>query len=62
MTLDEAKQVIKDVKVKLARGEDYRKCKEEAAPAIAVLNEEGARIAKKYNKRFKPLSFAGIMR
>lgn len=60
--IQDAQLTIEIVKRKLRQGADYHECRAEAQPALDIINEEGKKIAKKYNQRYKPVTFTGIMR
>ncbi len=54
---------IRDIRARLLVGEiDHKTAKTEAMPIIAEMNARGAEIAKKYGQRYRPLSFAALMR
>lgn len=61
-TLELAQQVIEDVRVKLRRGAQYEACMLEAEPALEIINQKGAEIAKQHGRKFKKLSFSYLMR
>ncbi|MBR5202372.1 MAG: hypothetical protein IKW45_03820 [Clostridia bacterium] len=57
------KNKINEIKFKLMTGQlSYYQAKELAQPIIDEMNERGKIIAKKYNQRFKPFTFASLMR
>lgn len=56
-------KLLNDIKIKLNLGIiDYYQAKQEAEPIIEAMNKKGKEIAKKFNQRFKPFSFAALMR
>ena len=62
MNIEQARETIERVKIKLRAGADYYACKEEAQPAIDTINERAKEIAKEYGKKFKPFTFTYLMR
>lgn len=57
------KVLLNEIKYKMQIGIiDYYQAKIEAEPIIAEMNKKGKEIAKKFNQRFKPFTFAGLMR
>lgn len=59
----EYKKLIEEIKYKLNTGViDYYQAKQEAEPIINEMNKKGKEIAKKFGQRFRPFSFAGLMR
>lgn len=57
------KHLIEEIKIKLQIGSiDYYEAKAEAEPIIAEMNIKGKEIAKKFNQKFKPFTFAYLMR
>lgn len=57
------KEQIENIKFKLQVGLlDYYEAKKEAEPIILEMNIKGKEIAKKFGQRFKPFTFAGLMR
>lgn len=57
------KEQIENIKFRLQVGIiDYYEAKAEAEPIIAEMNTKGKEIAKKFSQRFKPFTFAGLMR
>ena len=57
------KNKINEIKFKLMTGQlSYYQAKELAQSTIDEMNERGKVIAKKYNQRFKPFTFASLMR
>lgn len=64
--MDEAlknRQAIEEIKRAYTLGEITREeAKEKAQPIIDRINAKGKEIAKKYNKRYSPISFIGLMR
>lgn len=60
---DMFREKINYIKGRLQAGViDYETAKAEAAPVIAEMNEKGAEIAKKYGRKYKPLTFGYLMR
>lgn len=54
---------IENIKFKLQVGLlDYYEAKKEAEPIILEMNIKGKEIAKKFGQRFKPFTFAGLIR
>jgi hypothetical protein len=54
---------IADIRRRMMMGElTPEQAKAEAAPIVARINASGAEIAKKYGRKFKPFSFAYLMR
>lgn len=54
---------IENIKFKLQVGLlDYYEAKKQAEPIILEMNIKGKEIAKKFGQRFKPFTFAGLMR
>lgn len=64
--MDEAlknRQAIEEIKRAYTLGEITREeAKEKAQPIIDRINAKGKEIAKKYNKKYSPLGFVGLMR
>ena len=57
------KEQIENIKFKLQVGLlDYYEAKKEAEPIILEMNIKGKEIAKKFGQRFKPFTFAGLIR
>lgn len=57
------KEQIENIKFKLQVGLlDYYEAKKQAEPIILEMNIKGKEIAKKFGQRFKPFTFAGLMR
>lgn len=57
------RQLLNDIKFKMQVGLiDYYQAKSEAEPIIAEMNEKGKEIAKKFGQRFKPFTFAYLIR
>lgn len=57
------KEQIENIKFRLQVGLlDYYEAKKEAEPIILEMNIKGKEIAKKFGQRFKPFTFAGLMR
>jgi len=63
------KQTVKDaltslqiIKLRLSKGEDYYKLKEESNKYFDIINKESEKIAKKYNKKPQKLTFINYMR
>lgn len=57
------KQKIEEIKYKMQLGLiTYYEAKTEAEPIIEEMNQKGKEIAKKYNQKFKPFTFASLMR
>lgn len=57
------KEQIENIKFKLQVGLlDYYEAKKQAKPIILEMNIKGKEIAKKFGQRFKPFTFAGLMR
>ena len=54
---------IQEIKMNLALGLiTYEQAKEQAKPIIDEMNEKGKAIANKYNQKFRPFTFTGLMR
>lgn len=54
---------INNIRARLLTGAiDYDTAKAEAKPIIAEMNAKGAEIAKKYGRKYKPLTFGYLMR
>lgn len=54
---------IENIKFKLQVGLlDYYEAKKQAEPIILEMNIKGKEIANKFGQRFKPFTFAGLMR
>lgn len=58
----EAWEKIEEIKIKLRNGAAYDRCKKEAAPYIATLNEAGQKVADDNGRKFTKLSFTSLMR
>lgn len=57
------REIIHDIKRRYLAGEITREAaKMEAEPIIRSINERGALIAKKWNKKYVPQTFIGLMR
>lgn len=57
------KQLINEIKFKLQVGIlEYNEAKIEAEPIILEMNLKGKEIAKKFNQKFRPFTFASLMR
>lgn len=57
------KEQIENIKFRLNIGLiDYYEAKKEAEPIILEMNIKGKEIAKKFGQRFKPFTFAALMR
>lgn len=57
------RQLLNDIKFKMQVGLiDYYQAKAEAEPIIAEMNNKGKEIAKKFGQRFKPFTFAYLIR
>lgn len=57
------KEQIENIKFRLQVGLlDYYEAKKEAEPIILEMNIKGKEISKKFGQRFKPFTFAGLMR
>lgn len=57
------RRLLNDIKFKMQVGIiDYYEAKAEAEPIIAEMNTKGKEIAKKYGQRFKPFTFAYLIR
>lgn len=57
------REQINDIKFKMQVGIiDYYEAKKQAEPIILEMNIKGKEIAKKFGQRFKPFTFAGLMR
>ena len=55
--------LLNDIKIKLQLGIiKYDEAKKEAEPIIEEMNKKGKEIAKKFKQRFKPFTFASLMR
>lgn len=54
---------IENIKYLLMTGQiTYYEAKDKAQPVIDEMNIKGKEIAKKYNQKFKPFTFAYLMR
>lgn len=64
--MEQAKQNredIQEIKMSLALGYiSYDEAKEEARPILDRINDRGREIAKKYGKKYYPITFTEIMR
>jgi len=59
----EPKEALDAIKINLDHGLiNYDQAKEQAGPHLAALNEAAKKIAVKYGRRHKPITFAGYMR
>ena len=57
------REKINEIKYKMQIGLiTYYEAKAEAEPIIEEMNEKGKVIAKKYNQKFKPFTFASLIR
>lgn len=57
------RQLLGDIKFKMQVGIiDYYQAKAEAEPIIEEMNIKGREIAKKFGQRFKPFTFAYLIR
>lgn len=57
------RQLLNDIKFKMQVGIiNYYEAKAEAEPIIAEMNTKGKEIAKKFGQRFKPFTFAYLIR
>lgn len=54
---------IEQIKANLIMGIiTYDEAKKQAQPIIDEMNVKGLEIAKKYNRKFRPFTFTGLMR
>jgi len=53
---------LQTARAKLHTGGNYDECMEEAKIHLAVLNEAGRKVAKKFGKKYKNLNLTSIMR
>lgn len=57
------REEITRIKNALAIGEiTYAEAQEQAAPTLKRINEKAKELAKKYNRRYRDITFAEIMR
>lgn len=57
------RQILNDIKFKMQLGViNYYEAKAEAEPIIAEMNTKGRKIAKKFGQKFKPFTFAYLIR
>lgn len=62
MNID-CRNLIKEIKFKMQAGIiTYAQAKAEAEPIIAKMNIRGREIAKKFGQKFKPFTFAYLIR
>ena len=64
ITIKEAKRMLQQLEKEKGIGgqENYEIVKRQAEPYLAVLNNKGREIAKKYGKKFYPIAFNSIGR
>ena len=63
MTSQEALAQAKAIAMAARFGQlSYAQAKEKCTPYLTIVNTKGTEIAKKYNKRFRPLSFSNLTR
>lgn len=62
MSASEIQFHIKEIKIKLLHGADYKQCQAEAQPYIDLMNKRGEAISKKFGFRHSKITFQKIMR
>lgn len=59
----ENRKAVSDIKMALAVGEiSYNEAKQKIMPVLERINGRGEKIAKKYGKKYHPVTFSEIIR